>query len=263
MALTCPEGFDAAQLRTQVRDTYERFAAAPDGEFHFHCGRQYAARHLNYSAEELARVPKVSARRFAGVGNPHRAGVLCAGETVLDHACGAGMDLIIAAEKVGPRGRVIGVDMTAGMLDRAWEGAQAAGMDGWTSLFHGVYEDLPVDDASIDVAVSNGALNLAPDKRQVFAELLRVLKPGGRLHIADVVVQRELSDEVRANPDLWAACVAGALQEHELPALAAESGFVDGRITERFDCFCGAPAEHKVSKDLRIGAVNFFARKPG
>src|SRR5690606_2987524 len=117
-------------------------------------------------------------------------------------------------------------------------------------------------DGSVDVVISNGVLNLAPDKRVVFAEIFRVLKPGGRLHLADVVVQRELTEEARGNPELWAACIAGALQEHELLELAALSGFVHARITERFDCFRGAPAEFKVSRDLQIGAVNFYARKP-
>lgn len=263
MALQCPEGFDVARLRDRVRETYERVAADPGGEFHFHRGAGYAARHLNYSREDLAQVPERSTCRFAGVGNPHRAGYLHAGEIVLDHACGAGMDLIIAAHRVGPSGRAIGVDMTQGMLDHAWQGACVAGVDSWTSLFNGMYEDLPVDDASVDVVISNGVLNLAPDKRIVMAEIFRVLKPGGRLHLADVVVQRELSDAARGNPDLWAACIGGALQEAELLELAAASGFVHGRITERFDCFCGAAAEYRVSKDLRISAVNFLARKPG
>jgi arsenite methyltransferase len=263
MALTCPEGFDVERLRAQVRATYERVAAEPGGEFHFHRGGAYAAKFLNYAREDLARVPAVSAKRFSGVGNPHRTGPLRSGETVLDHACGAGMDLIIAARRVGPRGRAIGVDMTQPMLDHAWQGALAAQVDDWTSLFNGVFEDLPVDDASVDVVISNGVLNLAPDKRRVFAEIFRVLRPGGRLHLADVVVQRELDNDARGNPELWMACIGGALQEPELLELAASTGFAGRRVTERFDCFRETAAEHTVPKDLRIGAVNFFARKPG
>lgn len=263
MALECPEGFDEEYLREQVRATYERVAADPAGEFHFHRGKRYASKRLNYAAEDLAMMPASSAKRFAGVGNPHRAGVIRAGETVLDHACGAGMDVIIAARRVGPKGRVIGVDMTQGMLDHAWAGVCAAGVDDRSSLFNGIFEDLPVDGSSVDVVISNGVLNLAPNKRRVFAEIFRVLKPGGRLHLADVVVQRELVEEARRNPELWAACIAGALLEAELLEVAAETGFINSRITERFDCFCGAAAEFKVSRDLNIGAVNFFARKPG
>lgn len=263
MALKCPEGFDTELLRQHIRETYERVAANPYDEFHFHRGKRYAATFLNYPLDELARVPSLSARRFAGVGNPHRAGVVRAGETVLDHACGAGMDVIIAGYQVGPAGRVIGIDMTQGMLDHAWKAVVAVKQDDRTTLINAFYEDLPVDDASIDVVISNGVLNLAPDKTRVFEEIFRVLKPAGRLHLADVVVQRELLDDARSNPQLWAACIAGALREPELLELAALTGFVNARITERFDCFCGAPAEFTVSKDLQIGAVNFFARKPG
>lgn len=263
MALKCPDGTDEERLRTQVRETYERVAANPAGDFHFHRGRRYALQHLNYSSHELARVPSNVTKRFSGAGNPHRAGPLRTGETVLDHACGAGMDVIIAAHRVGPKGRVIGVDMTQGMLDHAWRGIVAAGVEDWTSLFAGVFEDLPVDDASIDVVISNGVLNLAPDKRRVFAEIFRVLKPGGRLHLADVVVQREFFHEAPGGPDLWSACIAGALPEKELLELAAETGLMQGRITERFDCFHGAAGEFAVPKDVNIGAINFFARKPG
>ncbi|HEX7028999.1 MAG TPA: methyltransferase domain-containing protein [Gammaproteobacteria bacterium] len=262
MALYCPRGFDVEGLRERIRATYERVAEDPEGEFHFHRGGRYAGKYLNYSPEDIAAVPMISVSRFAGVGNPHRIGALHAGETVLDHACGAGMDLLLAARRVGPRGRAIGIDMTRAMLDRARRGAVAAGVDGWTSLFHGVFEELPVDDASVDVVISNGVLNLAPDKRRVFAEVFRVLKPGGRLHLADVVVQCELPADALANIDLWTARIAGALREQELFELASATGFVRDRITERFDCFCNTAAEHAVSRDVRIGAVNFFARKP-
>ena len=125
----------------------------------------------------------------------------------------------------------------------------------------GVYEELPVADSSVDVVISNGVVNLAPDKTRVFREIARVLRPGGRLYLADVVVARELKMEARANPDLWAACIGGALPEPELFEVAAAAGLLDGRITERFDCFRDTSAEAKVSKDLRVHAVNFFARK--
>jgi ubiquinone/menaquinone biosynthesis C-methylase UbiE len=112
------------------------------------------------------------------------------------------------------------------------------------------------------MVISNGVLNLAPDKAAVLREIHRVLKPGGRLFLADVVVQRELTDESRSNPDLWAACVAGALVESELPHAAAESGLVNGRVVRRFNCFYGTSAEAKVAKDLFIQSVNFYAEKP-
>jgi arsenite methyltransferase len=131
------------------------------------------------------------------------------------------------------------------------------------AVHQGFYEDLPVPDASVDVVISNGVLNLAPDKARVLDEICRVLKPGGRLYLADVVVQRELTDEARSNPDLWAACVAGALVEGELVSLAAACGLDDGRVVQRFNCFYDTTAEAKVAKDLFIQSVNFHARKGG
>jgi arsenite methyltransferase len=125
-----------------------------------------------------------------------------------------------------------------------------------------VFEQLPVDDESVDVVLSNGVVNLSPDKAQALREIHRVLRPGGRLYLADVVVRRELKYEVRNNPELWAACIGGALPEPELTTLALEVGLRDPRIVERFDCFGDTSAEAKVALDLDVHAVNFFARKP-
>lgn len=113
----------------------------------------------------------------------------------------------------------------------------------------------------MDVVISNGVVNLSPDKEQVFREIYRVLKPGGRLFLGDVVVRRELRLDARSTPDLWAACIAGALTENEFPELASSTGFTDCRITEQFDCYRNTSAEAKVSKDLHVQGVNFFARK--
>jgi ubiquinone/menaquinone biosynthesis C-methylase UbiE len=262
MALSSPVGFDVDRLRAQVLATYERVARDPAGVFHFHRGARYAADYLHYDAAELAQLPDASTARFAGVGNPLRIGPVHPGETVLDHACGAGMDVLLAARRVGPKGHVIGVDMTPGMRAVAARAADAAGLGAIVEIRHGVFERLPVADGSVDVVLSNGVVNLSPDKSQVFREIHRVLRPGGRLHLADVVVQRELKQEVRNNPDLWAACIAGALPEPELPALALATGFREPRIVERFDCFRDTTAEAKVARDLHVHAVNFFARKP-
>jgi ubiquinone/menaquinone biosynthesis C-methylase UbiE len=261
MAATCPIGFDATRLRQEVLATYERVAREPEGDFHFHRGTDYAAEYLSYERSELASLPLLATARFAGVGNPLRIGPIYPGETVLDHACGAGTDLLLAARRVSPGGRAIGVDMTPAMRDCALAAATLAGLAHIVEIRAGVYEDLPVESASVDVVLSNGVVNLAPDKTRVFREIYRVLKPGGRLYLADVVVQRELKLEARSNPDLWAACVAGALPEAELPELAASVGLRFGRITERFDCFRGTSAEAKVARDLKVQAVNFFACK--
>ncbi|UCH52640.1 MAG: methyltransferase domain-containing protein [Pseudomonadota bacterium] len=261
MAATCPINFDVESLRAQVQAEYDRVAREPHGDFHFHRGADYAHEYLYYTREDLNRVPTLASDRFAGVGNPHRIGPLYPGEVVLDHACGAGMDVIIAAHRVGPTGKVIGVDMTPTMRDCALEAAREAGVAGRVDVRAGFYEELPVADDSVDVVISNGVINLAPDKNRVFREIHRVLRPGGRLLMADVVVARELKLEARSNPDIWAACIGGALPEWELPELAAAAGFRNGRVTEHFECFRNTSAERKVSKDLRVHGVNFFANK--
>jgi arsenite methyltransferase len=263
MAATCPIDFDIASLRESVRAVYTRVADDPTGDFHFHRGVDYAVEQLGYDRRELEELPRASTERFAGVGNPLAMGRLVPGETVLDHACGAGMDLLLAAHRVGVSGHVIGVDMTEAMREQATRAASLAGLSDQVRIRAGLLEELPVDDASVDVVISNGVLNLSPDKRQAFREVFRVLRPGGRLWLADVVVQRELSLPVRRSPELWAACVGGALPEAELLELASAAGLRDGRVEARFECFAGSNAESKVSTDLRIGAVNFSARKIG
>lgn len=263
MAATCPMDFDIGSLRESVRAVYTRVARNPTGDFHFHRGIDYAVERLGYDRSELETLPQASTQRFAGVGNPLAMGRLGSGKTVLDHACGAGMDVLLAARRVGGSGRVIGVDMTEAMREQATHAASLAGLSGRVQILAGLLEELPVDDASVDVVISNGVLNLSPDKRQAFSEVFRVLRPGGRLWLADVVVQRELSLPTRGNPELWAACIGGALPEPELLELATAAGLRDGRVEARFQSFAGSSAEAKVSADLRIGAVNFSARKPG
>lgn len=263
MATTAPVNFNVNYLRSQVVATYDRVAREPHGHYHFHRGPDYAHDFLGYNRAELAPLPAIATERFAGVGNPLAIGEIAPGSTVLDHACGAGMDLLLAARRVGPSGRAIGVDMTPAMVERAREAARLAGLSGMVEIHQGIYEELPVADECVDVVISNGVLNLAPDKAAVLHEIHRVLKPGGRLFLADVVVQRELTMEARNNPELWAACIAGALVESELPALAAESGLVDGRVVRRFNCFYDTTAEAKVAKDLFIQSVNFLATKSG
>jgi ubiquinone/menaquinone biosynthesis C-methylase UbiE len=261
MAATCPTGFDTDSLRARVRATYQRVAQAPHDDFHFHRGPEYAVRYLGYDPHELAALPGIATQRFAGVGNPLRIGEIQPGQVVLDHACGAGMDLLLAARRVGPIGRAIGVDMTPGMRECAMAAAEQAGLADIVDIREGFFEHLPVADASVDVVISNGVINLSPDKPRVFREIHRVLKPGGRLFLADVVVQRELTLDARANPDLWAACIGGALVEEELPELAAAAGLCQGRVVRRFNCFHGTSAEAKVAKDLFVQSVNFFAVK--
>jgi arsenite methyltransferase len=261
MTISCPAGFDAVRLRHQILAMYERVAHAPEGNFHFHRGLEYAVGRLHYDRGELLSLPARSTARFAGIGNPHRIGPILPGATVLDHACGAGMDLLIAARRVGPRGKAIGVDMTPGMRECAAAAAHEAGLADVVDIRAGLFEELPVDDASVDYLISNGVVNLAPDKQRVFSEIRRVLKPGGQLYLADVVVERELAPAARQDPDLWAACVGGAVTESGLAQLAAQAGLQDGRIVERFDCFRNTSVERKFSRALRIYGATLYARK--
>jgi arsenite methyltransferase len=205
MATTCPLGFNVDKLRQLVRAEYDRVAREPDGKFHFHRGPHYAAAMLRYDAQELAMIPEESTACFAGVGNPHRIGPIAAGETVLDVGCGAGLDLLLAAKRIGPLGQAIGVDMTPAMIERAKAAALKTGLWKTVKIRRGIAEELPIETDTIDVVISNGVLNLSADKVRAFSEIYRVLRPGGRFYLADVVVQRELSLDARSDVDLWAA----------------------------------------------------------
>ena len=261
MAIACPTELNVDSLRAQIRETYTRLARSPDGDFHFHRGPRYAAEVLRYEPTELDGLPSACTARFAGLGNPLRIGPLKAGQTVLDHACGSGMDLLLAARKVGASGRAIGVDMTPAMRVQVMAAADEAGLADIVEVRAGLFEDLPVASASVDVVISNGVVNLAPDKQRVFEEIARVLRPGGRLYLADVVVERELTGEVRQDPELWAGCIGGALLEEELEALATDAGLVGGRVLERFNCFAGTSAGSKLAPDLDAHSANFVAQK--
>jgi arsenite methyltransferase len=191
---------DVDLLKREIRKTYASVSQEPERDFVFPTGRAWA-NDLGYPAE-LANVPDGSVESFAGVANPFSLGRLGVGERVLDLGCGAGTDSLVAAQMVGPEGRVAGIDMTPEMLAKARASAEAMGLAN-TEFVEGDVEALPFADASFDVAISNGVIDLVPDKDAVFAELHRVLRPGGRLQIADVTIQRPVSEEGRRNIDLW------------------------------------------------------------
>jgi arsenite methyltransferase len=160
---------------------------------------------LRYSSDELATIPAECTASFAGVGNPHRIGPIMPGETILDVGCGSGMDLLLAARRTGVTGRAIGIDMTPSMIERAKCAALKTGLWQNVEIRRGTAEELSVQSGTIDVVLSNGIVNLSSDKRKVFSEIYRVLRPGGRLYLADVVVQRELSLSARSDINLWVA----------------------------------------------------------
>ena len=202
MALRCPVDLDTRRLRDEIQSIYARVADDPSGDFHFHRGPGYAAELLGYDPAALAGLPADSAASFAGVANPHRMGPIGEGAVVVDVGCGAGMDLLLAARSVGPGGRAIGIDMTTAMVERARASAQAAGLD-QVEVRLGDALSLPVEDASADVVISNGVLNLVPDKPAAYREVLRILKPGGRFLYADIALGAELSEAIRRDIDLW------------------------------------------------------------
>ncbi len=196
-----PAGVDVEELRCLISDKYTEVAKTPEKGFHFHTGKPLAMM-LGYPQDVVDSLPAGIVESFAGTGNPFSMGGLRAGETVLDVGCGAGFDTLIAARQVGPSGRVISIDMTPAMLEKAEAGAREAGL-GNVDFREGLAEVLPVGDNSVDVVISNGVINLCPDKMAAMQEIYRVLKPGGRAQIGDIVVHKEVPDDAKADIDLW------------------------------------------------------------
>ena len=194
-------GIDVARLKREIRKTYADVSREPDKDFIFPTGPAWAL-DLGYPPDLLERIPEETAASFAGVANPFSLGRLEPGECVLDVGCGAGMDTLVAAQMVGPTGRVVGIDMTAEMLAKARASAEAMGAAN-VELVEGEAESLPFGDETFDVVISNGVIDLVPDKEAVFAEVFRVLIPGGRVQIADVTVQNPVSEAGKRDIDLW------------------------------------------------------------
>jgi arsenite methyltransferase len=196
------DGLDVTLLRSEIQRTYADVSTQPDQEFIFPTGRAWAL-DLGYPQDLLARVPEASCESFAGVANPFSMGALQPGEDVLDVGCGAGMDSLVAAQMVGPAGSVTGVDMTPEMVAKARGSIAETGL-GNVRIVEGSAEHLPFDDASFDVVISNGVIDLIPDKDAVFSEITRVLRPGGRIQLADVTIRNPVSEESKRDIDLWA-----------------------------------------------------------
>ena len=192
---------DPGQLRTEVREKYREVAADPHREYHFHTGRPLAAR-LGYPAEVVDRLPDAAVESFAGVANPFTLRSLQRGERVVDIGAGAGLDSFVAASMVGPEGRVLGIDMTPEMLAKARANRALIGAD-HVEFREGLAEELPVEDGWADVVISNGVFNLCADKRAVFDEVFRVLRPGAVLQFADIANGRPVPEGALRDIDLW------------------------------------------------------------
>jgi SAM-dependent methyltransferase len=203
--MTVPScNLDTHRLREAIQAMYTRVVMEPQSTFHFHRGAEYAVRVLGYNAAALGMLPAEVTDAFSGIGNPLGVGPLRSGMTVVDVGCGAGLDLLLAARAVGPTGRAIGIEMTEAMAARARSGARVAGLEN-VEVRSGDAIALPVDTESADVVISNGVLNLVPEKETAASEMYRVLKAGGQLFLADIALERPVSDDARRDIDLWTA----------------------------------------------------------
>lgn len=245
-------------LRIAIQDEYACVARTPQQGFHFHTGRPLTCM-LEYRDDWLEGIPEASIESFAGTGNPFSIEPIHAGEHVVDVGSGAGIDTLIAAKMVGAAGKVIGVDMTPAMLEKARRSASEAQLTN-VEFREGFAEALPVPDGWADVVISNGVLNLTPDKTAALKEMARVLKPTGRLQIGDLVVQKAVPASAKQKIELWTGCIAGALLETELHAAVVNAGFVGFEITWRADVFGGAPQQSSAA-NFGTQGINFRARK--
>jgi arsenite methyltransferase len=202
---------DTAELEAKVKDMYRHVAEEPGGDYHFELGRPLADR-LGYPADVLDDIPDAAIESFAGVGYFFDLAELNEGETVIDLGSGSGMDVFCAAAQVGDRGHVTGIDFTAEQLLKARRLAEEAGF-GQVEFRESRIESLPAEAESCDCVISNGVINLSPEKERVFAEVARVLRPGGRLAIADIVSEQQLKESIVCDADLWASCIGGAAQQ--------------------------------------------------
>ena len=254
---------DRAVILDAVRRMYTDVAREPERTFHFPTGRE-ACDFEGYPEELLEPVPEEAVASYAGVSCPYQADVIREGDTVLDIGSGSGTDVLIAAALVGPEGEVAGLDLTPAMRDRLRENAGQMGVDNVRALA-GNAESIPLPDASVDVVTTNGVLNLVPDKPAAVAEIHRVLRPGGRLQLADIVLAEEPSDACRREPELWAECIVGATKEADYLDLFREAGFRDLEVLSRLDYFAHSPSEktRELAASLGAEAVVLRGRKPG
>jgi len=243
-----------------VADMYTDVATHPEKTFHFPTGR-LACLFVGYPGRQLDLIPATAPESFAGVGYPFAAGAIREGDVVLDIGSGSGTDALIASTLTGPGGKVYGLDMTQAMLLKLSRNIAAMGAQNVEPL-EGNAEEIPLPDASVDVVTSNGVLNLVPDKPRAFAEIARVLRPGGRVQISDISLAKPVSDKSRSDPKLWAECVVGAVVEDDYVDRLRAAG-LDVEVLSRFDYFAGSVSAdtRRVAQGLGAHTVVFRGTK--
>ena len=249
---------DTDELEAKVKDLYRHVAQDPHGRYHFELGRPLAE-HLGYPGEVLDRIPDGAIESFAGVGYFFDLADLTEGEAVIDLGSGSGMDAFFAADRVGPAGNVVGVDFTAEQLEKARGLAEEAAYP-QLEFREGRIERLPAERESFDCVISNGVINLAPDKAAVFVEAARVLKPGGRLAIADIISEEQMKESIVCDADLWASCIGGAAQRDAYRAAIEDAGFRIAELRENPYEFTSERARNASSK-YGVKSVSLLAEK--
>jgi SAM-dependent methyltransferase len=256
---TSTRQLDTSELEQRVKHMYEEVALEPQREFHFETGRALAER-LGYPAADLDRIPVGAIESFAGVGYFLDLAAIAPGETVLDLGSGSGTDSFLAALATGPQGRVVGVDMTDAQLAKS---VQLAGEAGMTNVeFRKAYiEHPPVDDASVDCVISNGVVNLSPDKPAVFAAAARALRPGGRLALSDIVSAEQLPEGVTCDASLWAACIGGAMQRDRYREAIEAAGFEIESVRENDEYRFASDRADNATRKYGVKSISLLARR--
>ncbi len=249
-------------ITAAVQNLYTQVAKEPENEYHFPLGLA-ALRFVGYPDDDLKRLPGTATESFAGVGYPFIANAIKPGDVVLDIGSGSGTDVLYAALKVESTGKVFGLDMTPAMIEKARKNIEIMGAEN-VKILEGNATQIPLPDASVDVVTSNGVLNLIPDKGKAFQEIFRVLKPGGKLQIADIVVQEDVGAVCGINPQLWADCIGGAAVEKDYLTSIKDAGFTDVQCVNRLDYFKKSSSEYtkKITKTFGAETVVLSARKP-
>lgn len=250
---------DTEALESAVKSMYQRVAASPDEDFHFEVGRE-VAEHLGYEPAVLDAIPAEAIDSFAGVGCHFTIADIGEGESVIDLGSGSGTDCFYAARLVGPTGRVCGLDMTRAQLDKAERLRDAAGDLDYVEFYEGYIEDAPFEDESFDCVISNGVINLVAQKEAVFQEAHRLLRPGGRLALSDIVTAQHLPDSVTCDATLWAACIGGAMHREDYQEAISDAGFTIEMVKLNDYAFKTGQARNAADK-FEVSSVSLFARK--